>query len=99
MEVIVKAQTKKYGNFTILFDDYTCLQKFRSEILRNLQFAEMQTMIKNDCQPMLFKELNKHYSSQYHILDEVTFYCDCENGCRFCDYAEKNIFEVEQKLS
>lgn len=99
MEIIVKAKTEKYGNFTILFDNCEGLYNFLSEIKKNLQFAEMQNCINNDCKPSIFHILSTHYASLYQALKDIVFNCDLDDGCYFSDYAAKNTFILEHKLN
>ena len=99
MKVIVKAQTKKAGNFQIIFENYESADLFLSEVLKHLQFAELQNLINSDASQPLFANITQHYNTQYNALENMVFYCENENGIIYSDYCGKNRFEVEKKLS
>lgn len=99
MEIFVHAQTEKMGDFQIIFENYAGLKIFIEEILKRWQVAELQNAINNDCSSSLFESITDHYNEQYQGLKKIVFYLHHSDGCRFSDYASKNSFILEQKLS
>lgn len=93
MEIIVKAKTEKAGNFMMKFEDYENLKKFLTEVLKHLQFAELQKIVLESSNSRLFADVNEHYKLNFERLNKMCNFCKY----RFYDFAVKNIFEVERK--
>ncbi len=91
MEIIVKVKTEKAGNFQMKFEDYENLKKFLTEVLKHLQWAELQKIVSESSNARLFADVNNHYKLNFERLNDMHNYCKY----RYFDFAIKNIFDVE----
>lgn len=96
MEILIKAKTENAGEFKIIFEDHDNVRKYFFEILKRLQFSELQRAINNDSP--LFAEISKHYYTQFKQLEKCCFYGDYDNLI-ISDYKEKNVFKFYLTMS